>query len=94
MRFMLTYTWKPDMKAKSVAFERFKKEGAGPPKGVKILGQWSRADFNGGFDLIESNDAAAMAEFALGWSDVLDMTIVPVLDPPTVKKVLKRAGRW
>ena len=94
MKFMLTYSWKPDMKAHSVAFSRFKETGAVPPKGIEILGQWSRADFNGGFDLIESDDAAAMAEFALMWSDVLEMTIVPVIEPAAVKKLLKKTGRW
>ncbi|MBM3345147.1 MAG: DUF3303 domain-containing protein [Betaproteobacteria bacterium] len=94
MKFMLTYTWKPDMEARGIAFKRFKEQGAAPPKGLKILGQWSRADFNGGFDLLEGDDVEAMAEFALTWSDVLDMTIVPVLEPETVKKVLKKSGRW
>lgn len=94
MKFMLTYTWKPDMKARGIAFKRFKEKGAAPPKGLKILSQWSRADFNGGFDLLEGDDVEAMAEFALTWSDVLDMTIVPVLEPEMVKRVLKKSGRW
>ena len=81
-------------RAKAIAFKRFKEEGAAPPKGVKMLGQWSRADFNGGFDLLEGDNVEAIAEFALTWSDVLDMTIVPVMEPANVKKILKKTGRW
>ena len=90
MKFMLTFSWKPDVKAQDQGIARFKKTGGQPPKGVKLLGRWTRADFSGGFDLLESDDAQALAEFALMWSDLMELTIVPVLEDKELSKVLKR----
>ena len=91
MKFMMTFDWTPDTKARSEAIARFRKTGGLPPKGAKLLGRWTRADFSGGYDLIESDDAQAMAEFALMWSDLMQLTIVPVLEDAALTEVLARA---
>jgi hypothetical protein len=91
MKFMMTFDWTPDTKARSEAIARFRRTGGLPPKGAKLLGRWTRADFSGGFDLIESDDAQAMAEFALMWSDLMQLTIVPVLEDAALSEVLNRA---
>ena len=93
MKFMLTFSWKPDIKARDEAIARFRKSGGLPPAGVKLLGRWMRADFNGGFDLLESDDSQALAEFALMWSDLMDLTIVPVLEDQQLSEVLQRVGK-
>jgi hypothetical protein len=93
MKFMLTFAWKPDIKARDEGIKRFKKTGGKPPKGVQLLGRWTRADFNGGYDLLETDDAKALAEFALTWSDIMDLTIVPVLEDDSLSDVLKRIAR-
>jgi Protein of unknown function (DUF3303) len=93
MKFMLTFSWKPDIKARDEGIARFKKTGGNPPKGAKLLGRWTRADFNGGFDLLESDDANALAEFALMWSDIMDLTIVPVLEDESLNAVLQRVAK-
>ena len=90
MKFMMTFDWTPDTKARSEAIARFRKTGGLPPKGAKLLGRWTRADFSGGFDLLESDDAQAMAEFALMWSDLMQLTIVPVLEDDALAEVLGR----
>jgi hypothetical protein len=90
MKFMLTFSWKPDVKAQDQGIARFQKTGGQPPKGVKLLGRWTRADFSGGFDLLECDDAQRLAEFALMWSDLMELTIVPVLEDKELSKVLKR----
>jgi hypothetical protein len=90
MKFMMTFDWTPDTKARSEAIARFRKTGGLPPKGARLLGRWTRADFSGGFDLLESDDAQAMAEFALMWSDLMQLTIVPVLEDDALAEVLGR----
>ena len=90
MKFMLTFTFKPDLKARDEAIARFKKNGGQPPKGVKLLGRWTRADFNGGFDLVESDDPRAIAEFSLTWSDLMDLNVTPVIDDEALADVLGR----
>ena len=92
MKFMMTFDWTPDTKARSEAIARFRKTGGLPPKGAKLLGRWTRADFSGGFDLIESDDPKAMAEFALMWSDLMQLKIVPVLEDGALTEVLSRAA--
>jgi hypothetical protein len=93
MKFMLTFSWKPDIKARDEGISRFLKTGGQPPEGVKLLGRWTRADFNGGFDLLESDNPQALAEFSLMWSDILDLTIVPVVEDTQLSAVLERTSR-
>ena len=93
MRFMLTFQWKPNTQTRDEAIARFRKTEGKPPKGAQLLGRWTRADFSGGFDLLESNDPQALFEFALMWSDLMELTIVPVLEDPQLSEVLKRVGK-
>jgi uncharacterized protein DUF3303 len=93
MKFMLTFSWKSDTKSRDEGIARFRKTGGQPPKGAKLLGRWTRADFSGGFDLLESDDPQALAEFALMWSDLMDLTIVPVLEDEPLSEVLQRIGK-
>ena len=60
MKFMLTFTLKPETK---------------------------------GFDLLESDTAAALTEFALMWSDLMELRIVPVVEDAELSQVLQRASR-
>ncbi|MGH9422966.1 MAG: DUF3303 domain-containing protein [Thermoanaerobaculia bacterium] len=89
---MLTFTWSPDTKTRAEAIARFQKTGGLPPKGAKLLGRWTRADFSGGYDLLESDDAQALAEFAMMWSDLMDVRIFPVLEDALLAEVLGRIG--
>ena len=93
MKFMLTFQWDADGKVQNEAIARFKKTGGQPPKGAKLLGRWTRADFSGGFDLIETDDAQALAEFSLMWSDLMQLNITPVLEDADLGSVLQRAGK-
>lgn len=93
MKFMLTFGFKPEAKGRDEAIARFKKTGGAPPKGVKLLGRWTAADFSGGFDLLESDDARALTEFALMWSDLMELRIVPIVEDAELADVLQRSGR-
>lgn len=93
MKFMLTFTMKPNTNQRNEAIARFQKTGGIPPAGAKLLGRWTRADFSGGFDLLESDDPKALVEFALMWSDLMELEIVPVVEDQDLSDVLKRAGK-
>src|SRR5262245_59241028 len=93
MKFMMTFAMTPESKGRDEAIARFKKTGGQPPKGVKLLGRWTAADFSGGFDLLETDDAAALTEFSLMWSDLLQVKLVPVLEDTDLGQVLQRAAR-
>jgi uncharacterized protein DUF3303 len=90
MKFMLTFAIRPETKGRDEAIARFKKTGGQPPKGVKLLGRWTEADFSGGFDLLESDDVKALTEFALSWSDVMALKLVPVIEDAELSDVLQR----
>ncbi len=92
MKFMLTFTLRPEMKGRDEAIARFKKTGGQPPEGARLLGRWTAADFSWGFDLLEADDAKALVEFALMWSDLMELRIVPVLEDAELNEVLQRSG--
>jgi hypothetical protein len=91
MKFMLTFTIKPETKGRDEAIARFKKTGGQPPKGATLIGRWTAADFSGGYVLLESESVAALTEFSLMWSDLMEMRIVPVLEDASLAEVLGRA---
>lgn len=91
MKFMLTFTIAPE--ARDEAIDRFQTTGGEPPQGVQLLGRWTAADFSGGFDLLESDDGKALTELSLMWSDLMELTIIPVVEDAELTDVLKRAGK-
>jgi hypothetical protein len=93
MKFMMTFNWTPDGDARSKAIERFRNTGGLPPQGAKLLGRWTRADISGGYDLLESDDPQALAQFALMWSDLMHVEIFPVLEDAQLAEVLNRAEK-
>jgi hypothetical protein len=88
MKFMMTFAIKP--KGRDEAIARFKATGGQPPKGAKLMGRWTSADMSRGYDLIESDDVKAVTEFSLMWSDLMDLTVVPVVEDAELSEVLGR----
>ena len=81
---------KPDVTSRDEAIARFKTTGGQPPKGVRLIGRWTAADFSGGYDLLESDDAAALTAFALMWSDLMELRLVPVVEDGELVAALGR----
>ena len=92
MKFILTFSMHPDGKAREEAIARFRATGGQPPKGAKLLGRWTAADFSGGYDLLESDDVKALTEFSLMWSDLMALKITPVIEDAELGEVLSRAA--
>jgi hypothetical protein len=88
MRFMLTYTLKPE--ARDAAIARFLQTQGAPPEGVQMLGRWQTVGSLGGFTLCESNDAAKIADWVFAWSDLLTFQVAPVLDDQEFGAMLAR----
>lgn len=91
MKFIQTFSLTGSSRDEAIA--RYKKTGGQPPKGAKILGRWINADFSGGITLLESDDPQALTEFALMWSDLIELSIVPVLDDQEFSAVLERVRK-
>jgi hypothetical protein len=90
MKFMLTFTLKQH--SRDEAIRRFKGGLGQPPKGVALLGRWTAVDLTVGFVLLESDDVGALTDFALRWSDVIELRLVPVIDDAPLVEVLGRGG--
>jgi hypothetical protein len=88
MHFMLMYRFAPEHR--NQAFARFKVTEGLTPKGVQLLGRWTAADLSGGYALIQSYDVKALVEFTLGWSDLMDLEIVPLIEDTELGEVLDR----
>ena len=69
------------------------KRGALPPEGVKLLGRWTRADFSGGFDLLETDDAKKLFEFAYKWGTLMEWRL-PRSWTTRNKAALENATKW
>lgn len=91
VKYLCNYAWTASSQ-QTEAIRRFKETGGQPPKGVTLLGRWTRADFMGGVVLLESEDARALTQFSLAWSDVMSLQIVPVVDDKDLMEVLERSG--
>jgi len=80
MKFMLTFKMKPDTKQQSEAFARFLNAAGKAPAGAKLLGRWTKLDFSGGFVLLESETPKPLLDFSLWWSDLMELSLVPVVE--------------
>jgi hypothetical protein len=93
MKFMLTFTIKPEARGRDEAIARFKKTGGQPSAGVKLIDRWTAADFSGGYVLLEGDDAAALTHFSLMWSDLLELHLAPVVEDAQLVDALGRAAK-
>lgn len=75
------------------ALHAFRRPGGLPPEGVKLIGRWTRADFSGGFVLLETEDPKKLLEFAYLWGDVMTLKVFPVLDDQDLTVALQNAQK-
>jgi Protein of unknown function (DUF3303) len=86
MKFMVTFTGNPSHFKEAVS--RFLKTGAASPEGVKRLGRW-HGPFQG-WVLAETDDLKKVYEWTTRWSDLLEFTVVPVLEDAELGEVLSK----
>jgi hypothetical protein len=89
MQFILTFAIPPATRDAAIA--RFLETGGQPPPGVRLRGRWTQLDLCGGVALLESEDPQALTAFAHAWSDVVELTLAPVLEDQALSEVLKQA---
>lgn len=81
MLFMSISTWKPENLAELV---QRRAEGPAVPEGIKVLGEWVDASGGRVFRLSEANDVTSLMLSAYAWGDLMDITIVPVMQTDSV----------
>lgn len=79
-------TWEPGKRDEM--FKRLLEKGQMIPDSVKILGQWADVCGCRTFTLCETDDAKALAQWGLGWNDLVRTEIAIVMDAEDATKLL------
>src|SRR6266498_4415150 len=93
MKFMLTWRIHPDKR--QAAFNAFSQMTAEDDKKdmgskIKLIGRWHDLSEFTGVAICESDDAQALAGWALNWNNVLDVKTVLVLDDEEARSLGKK----
>lgn len=90
MLFMNIYTWEPSQR--TAILKRRVERGLSLKQGVKLVGEWSDLNGGRGFLLVESNDPKALMSTVIGWSHLVKMEIVPVIEAADLWKGIEGKG--
>ena len=93
MKFMVTWRVHPEKRHDALkAFSKMTAADDAADRGpkVKLIGRWHDVQKFTGVAICESDDAQAVAAWALNWNGVLDLEAVPVLDDDEVRTVAKQ----
>lgn len=88
MLFKLAWTHTPE--ARDATVRKFMATGGMPPDGVEMLSRYHNLDGTGGFAILESTNAAALADYALDWNGLIKIEITPIMDDETIGTVLPK----
>ncbi len=87
MLFMAIASYEPE-KRNEVIKRRQEKGAVLPPKGTKLMGEWTVIGGGRVFRLIDVEDPKAGFAAALAWSDLCKIEIIPVLETEESMKLI------
>lgn len=70
-------------------YRRLRDEGRRMPKGLAYVGSWIEANFDRCWQLMECDDARLLQQWVVGWSDLMEMEIVPVAPSADVRAMME-----
>jgi uncharacterized protein YggL (DUF469 family) len=59
---------------------------------IEVIGRWHDLIGLTGVAIIESDDAAAVSNWLLGWNSILDVEVTPVFDDDETRAIGKARG--
>ena len=86
MLFKMAWTHSPEARDKTI--KQFMETGGMPPENIELVSRYNNLDGTGGFAILESTDAAALADYALDWNGLIEIVITPIVDDETIGSVL------
>jgi Protein of unknown function (DUF3303) len=86
MLFMVIENFR-NQDAKAV-YGRFRENGRQCPDGLTIVGSWVSADLSRCFQIMECNEVTLLQRWAVAWSDLVEMEIIPVAPGKDVAEVM------
>ena len=90
MKFMLSWSIHKDKRQEAFkGFSQMTDEDIKSDIGdnIQLIGRWHDMVGFTGVAIFETDDANAIANFALNWNSVLDATVTPVLDDDEARKI-------
>lgn len=60
-------------------YKRFKEKGRLAPNGLKYISSWVDENFQGCFQLMETDDRRSIDEWIENWIDIVDFEVFPVI---------------
>lgn len=70
-------------------YRRLREEGRRMPDGLTYVGSWIEANFDRCWQLMECDDARLLQRWVAGWSDLIEMEIVPVAPSADVRAMME-----
>ena len=86
MLFMVIERFR-DRDAKAV-YRRLREQGRMMPEGLSYVGSWIEANFDRCFQLMECDDARLLQDWLLGWGDLMQCEIVPVVPSAETRELV------
>ena len=69
-------------------YRRFRDQGRMTPDGLKYVGSWIEANFDRCFQLMECDDPRLLQDWLLGWGDLVEFEIVPVVPSDQTRELV------
>ena len=88
MLFKLAWSHTPH--ARNETIKKFMETGGMPPEGVELISRYHNLDGTGGFAILESTNASALADYALDWNGLIKIEITAIMDDDTITSVLPK----
>jgi hypothetical protein len=70
-------------------YRRLRDEGRSLPEGLTYVGSWIEANFGRCWQLMECDDPRLLQTWVLGWGELFEAEIVPVVPSADVQEVVK-----
>ena len=85
---LFKFAWQHSTSTRDTTIKKFMETGGMPPEGVTMLSRYHNVDGSGGFAIAETDSSAALADWALDWNGLIDVTITPIMDDETISGAL------
>ena len=93
MKFMVTYSIHPDKRHQALqAFSQMTQadDQADLGENITFIGRWHNLGGGTGIAIVETNDARALARWAVNWNHIMDLEVQPVIDDAEARAIGKQ----
>jgi hypothetical protein len=87
MLFMVIERFQPGVAP--LIYRRLRDEGRALPDGLTYVESWIEANFGRCFQLMECDDARLLQTWILGWGELFEAEIVPVVPSADVQEIVQ-----